>query len=85
MRIEYNNLYTHFVFTTQNRLPVIPEKNRGRIEKYITGIVKHNHSKMYVIYANPDHLHFLVSRSPAISEQELRKRNEFNKLNKVED
>ena len=26
---------------------------------------------MYAIYANPDHLHFLVSRSPAISEQEL--------------
>jgi len=33
MKIEYNNLYIHFVFTTFNRLPVIPEKNRQRIEK----------------------------------------------------
>lgn len=71
MRIEYNNLYTHFVFTTQKRLSVIKEKNRERIEKYITGIVNHNNSKMYAIYANPDHVHFLVSRWPIIAEQEL--------------
>jgi REP element-mobilizing transposase RayT len=71
MKIEYNNLYTHFVFTTKNRLPIIPEKNRERIEKYITGIVNNNQSKMYAIYANPDHMHFLISRFALISEQEL--------------
>lgn len=71
MKIEYNNLYTHFVFTTFQRLPLIPEKNRVRIEKYITGIVNHNSSKLYAIYANPEHVHFLVSRSPSLSEQEL--------------
>ncbi len=37
MKIEYNNLYTHFVFTTLHHLPVIPEKHRIKIEKYITG------------------------------------------------
>ena len=71
MKIEYNNLYTHFVFTTHKRLPVISEKHRIRIEKYITGIVNHNASKLYAIYANPDHVHFLVSRSASIAEQEL--------------
>jgi len=71
MKIEYNNLYTHFVFTTYNRLPILAEKNRVRIEKYITGIVNHNSSKLYAIYANPEHVHFLVSRSPSISEEEL--------------
>lgn len=71
MRIEYNNLYTHFVFTTQNRLPIIPEKNRARIEKYITGIVSYNSSKLYAIYSNPDHVHFLISRSPTKSEVEI--------------
>ncbi len=71
MNIEYNNLYTHFVFTTFQRLPLIPEKNRVRIEKYITGIVNHNSSKLYSIYANPEHVHFLVSRSPSLSEQYL--------------
>ena len=71
MKIEYNNLYTHFVFCTYKRQPVIREENRERIEKYITGIVNNNLSKLYSIYANPEHIHFLVSRSPSISEEQL--------------
>lgn len=71
MRIEYNNLYTHFVFTTLHRQPIIPEKNRIRIEKYITGIVNNNSSKLYAIFANPEHVHILVSRAPDISEETL--------------
>ena len=71
MKIEYNNLYTHFVFTTLHRAPIISELNRVRIEKYITGIVNNNLSKLYAIYANPEHIHFLVSRSPNISEIEF--------------
>ncbi|MCF6332893.1 MAG: transposase [Draconibacterium sp.] len=71
MKIEYNNLYTHFVLTTYKRQAVLVEKYRIRIEKYITGIVNHNESKLYAIYANPEHVHFLVSRSASISEQDL--------------
>lgn len=71
MKIEYNNLYTHFVLTTYQRMPVIREEIRERIEKYITGIVSNNSSKLYAIYANPEHVHMLVSRSPSISELEL--------------
>ncbi|GHU72034.1 hypothetical protein FACS189413_14540 [Bacteroidia bacterium] len=55
MKIEYNNLYTHFVFTTLNRMPLILEKHRERIEKYITGIVNNNGCRLYSIYANPEH------------------------------
>jgi REP element-mobilizing transposase RayT len=71
MKVEYNNLYTHFVFTTLNRMPIIPEKFHDRIEKYITGIVNNNACKMYAIYANPEHVHFLVSRSPQLDEESL--------------
>ncbi len=71
MKIEYNNLYTHFILITLNRFPFIKEKNRERIEKYITGIVNNNDSKLYAIYANPEHVHFIVSRSPKISEDSL--------------
>ena len=71
MKIEYNNLYTHFILVTQYRLPLIAEKNRERIEKYITGIINNNHSKLYSIYANPEHIHFLVSRAPRLSEETL--------------
>jgi Transposase and inactivated derivatives len=71
MKIEYNNLYTHFILITANRYPIIPEINRERIEKYMTGIVNNNNSKLYAIYANPEHVHLLVSRSPRLSEELL--------------
>ena len=71
MKIEYRNLYTHFVFTTLNRHPLILERFRDRIEKYITGIVNNNGCKMYSIYANPEHVHFLISRSPQLDEERL--------------
>ena len=71
MKIEYNNLYIHFIFTTLHRLPLIKEKSRERIEKYITGIVNNNDSQLYAIYANPEHVHFLISRSPKLSEEYL--------------
>jgi len=71
MEVQYRNLFTHFVFTTKDRIPSITEAHRERIEKYITGIVNNHQCKMYSIYANPDHVHFLVSRDPAMSEKEL--------------
>ena len=71
MKIEYNNLYTHFILTTFGRNRIIPEKSRVRIEKYITGIVNRNDSRLYAIYANPEHVHFLVSRSPFVSEVDM--------------
>ena len=71
MEIKYHNLYIHFVLTTLNRMPVIPEKNRQRIEKYITGIVKNNKCRLYAIYANPEHVHLLISKVQNIDEEEL--------------
>ncbi len=71
MKIEFNNLYTHFIFTTLHRLPVISEKHRERIEKYITGIVNNNDSQLYAIYTNPEHVHFFISRSTKLSEKNL--------------
>jgi putative transposase len=71
MKIDFNNLYTHFIFATAGRLPMIREQSRDRIEKYMTGIVAKHHSKIYSIYANPEHVHFLASKSPKISEEIL--------------
>ena len=71
MKIEYHNLFTHFILITQNRISSIPQKNRERIEKYITGVINNNHSKLYSIYANPEHIHILASRSPRLSEEIL--------------
>ncbi len=71
MKIEFNNLYTHFILITKNRKALITESQRERIEKYITGIVNNNSSRLYAIYANPEHVHMLLSRSPKFSEETL--------------
>ena len=71
MRIEYNNLYTHFILVTNQRMRMIEEIHRIRIEKYITGIINNHDSKMYAIYANPEHVHFLASKSPTFSEDAI--------------
>ena len=71
MEILYHNLYTHFVFITQERHPAIASHHRERIEKYITGVINNGRCKLYAVYANPDHVHFLVSRDPSVSEGEL--------------
>lgn len=59
------------VMITKNRVPQILEEHRSRIEKFITGVVKNNASKLYSIYANPEHVHILISRSPKLSEETL--------------
>lgn len=71
MTADYNNLYIHFVFTTSNRLPIIKEQYRNRIEKYITGVVKNHKCRLYAIYANPEHMHFLLSKNSSISEDQI--------------
>jgi hypothetical protein len=34
MKVEYNNLYTHIIFITYLRRPLIKTESRERIEKY---------------------------------------------------
>jgi putative transposase len=71
MKVEFKNLYTHFIFSTFHRELLISELHRERIEKYITGIVNNNDCQLYAIYANPEHVHFLVSRSSNIDEDRI--------------
>jgi len=71
MKLDYNNLYIHFVFITSGRLPLIKEIHRKRIEKYITGIIRNHKSRLYAIYANPEHMHIILSKSPEYAENEI--------------
>lgn len=71
MEIEYNNLNAHYVITIFGRQFLIPEKNRIRVEKYISWIENNNFSKLYAIYLNREHMHILSSRTATISEEDL--------------
>ena len=69
MKIDYNNLYIHYILITKDRYPYFKSEHRQRIESYISGIISNHNSKMYAIYANPEHLHFLASHYPTISDE----------------
>ena len=62
MKIDFNNLYTHFVFITHLRQAVIPEKNRIEIEKYITGIVKNNSSYDHFLPSTRDQANYKIDK-----------------------
>lgn len=71
MKLTFNDLYTHFVFVTSEKEPHISEQIREPLEKYIAKIVNHNSCRMCAIYANPEHVHFLISRSPRLAEETI--------------
>ncbi|MDZ7774123.1 MAG: transposase [Bacteroidales bacterium] len=71
MEIEYNNLYTHLIFTTLKKETRHTGKRQVLCIQIITGVINNYASRLYAIYANPEHVHFLISRDPGISEQRL--------------
>ena len=70
----YSQIYIQIVFAVKGRESLISETWDVELYKYITGIINNSASKLYAIYANPEHVHFLVSRSPKISEEALLKK-----------
>ncbi len=67
MANTYTQLYIQIIFAVRGRENMISEKHRVKIEKYMTGIVTNNNSKLLSIYCNPDHVHILLGLNPSIS------------------
>ncbi len=63
----YTQVYIQIVFSVKGRQNLITENHRNELEKYISGIVKNNKSKLLAIYCNPDHTHILIGLNPSIS------------------
>lgn len=71
MANTYSKIYLHFVFAVQNRNAVIHESWKATLYRYMAGIISKNGHKAYVINGMPDHVHALVSMSPAQSPSDL--------------
>ena len=56
----YVQAYFHLVFAVQNRKALIQKSWKGRLEKYITGIVQNNGHKLIAIGAERDHIHIFI-------------------------
>jgi putative transposase len=67
MANTYTQIYVQIVFAVQGRENVIKESFREELEKYISGIVRNNKSKLLAIYCNPDHAHVLIGLHPTVS------------------
>ena len=71
MANTYTQIYIHYVFVVKGRDSLIKESFREELQKYLTGIIKHNKHLCLAIYCMPDHTHILVGLNPNQSVSEL--------------
>lgn len=60
----FSQIYIHVVFAVKGRKSLIHGKLNDELYKYLCGIVKGNHEKVYAINGMPDHIHILLSIKP---------------------
>jgi len=61
------SLLVHCVFSTKNRLPVIPTEMRNRLWAYVGGIARTNNMKALAVGGMRDHIHLLLSLLPTMA------------------
>ena len=71
MANTYNQIYIHLVFAVQGRISLIMPQWKEELYKYITGTIESHGHHLYAIGGMEDHIHILVSMSPAQSIQDL--------------
>ncbi|MDH6305643.1 putative transposase [Parabacteroides sp. PF5-5] len=71
MANTYTQIYVQLVFTVKNKSCLINESFREEVQKYINGIIVGKNCKLYAIYANPDHVHILISIKPTTTISDL--------------
>ena len=67
----YAQIYMHFIFAVSNRDCAIMDSWKDELYKYITGIVENHRQHLMAIGGHYDHVHMLVSLSPAMSCSDL--------------
>lgn len=71
MANTYTQIYIQIVFAVKGRQNLISKENREELHKFITGIITNRGQKLFAVFAMPDHVHLLVSMSPAVSISDL--------------
>ena len=67
MAQSFTCVYLHIVFSTKERLPLIPRAEQERVWSYVGGILKNHEMKGLAIGGMEDHIHLLVSLSSEMS------------------
>jgi putative transposase len=66
MSHSYAQNHIHLVFSTKNRLKIIPKQFQPRLWAYLAGICKNNDMLSFAVGGMPDHLHVLFRLPPTI-------------------
>jgi REP element-mobilizing transposase RayT len=61
------SLLFHYVFTTKNSVPSIPQELQARLWAYMGGIARTNKMKALAVGGVADHSHILLSLPPTIT------------------
>ncbi|MDD5542202.1 MAG: IS200/IS605 family transposase [Acidobacteriia bacterium] len=67
MSHSFTNLLTHAVFSTKDRIPLIPSDIRPRLHSYMGGIIRRLHGKVITIGGTIDHVHLLIQLTPTLA------------------
>jgi putative transposase len=66
MSHSYAQNHMHLVFSTKNRLKIIPREFQPRLWAYVAGICKNSDMLSFAVGGMPDHLHVLFRLPPTI-------------------
>ena len=72
MEKTFSQIYIHYVFAVSQRRKLIQPSWKNDLYKYICGCISNHQCKVMQIGGTEDHIHILVSMSPAISPSKLR-------------
>lgn len=71
MANTHSQIFYHLVFAVKNRESLITEAFKEDLYKYMTGIIKKQNQKLYIINGTPDHVHVLINCKPNVNLSEL--------------
>ncbi len=63
---SYRQIYYHIIFGTKSRKPSIVSTYETDLYRYIHGIIKNQHCKLYRINGMEDHIHIMSDLHPTI-------------------
>src|SRR4051812_13632889 len=67
MAQSFTSVYLHIIFSTRERLPLIPTEQQRKLWSYVGGILKNHGMKGLAIGGIDDHIHVLISLSSDIT------------------
>jgi Transposase and inactivated derivatives len=67
----YTQIHLQLIFAVKNRISLIQDVWKKRLNQYITGIVQNHQHKVIAINGMPDHLHLVIGMRPTQSIADL--------------